>query len=95
MRFTDATPTLSETAWSVFGESVRNTTVIGSRIFNETCESFDELTGARVVDALTIALEPGKPVSVLVGLITFLLLSKQLAVRRAARVALEAHAHFD
>ena len=95
MRFTDATPTLSETAWSVFGETVRNATVIGGRILNETCESFDELTGARVVDALTIALEPGKPVSVLVGVITFLLLSKQLAVRRAAHLALEAHAHFD
>ena len=95
MRFTDATPTLTEAVWGVFGDVVQNATVIGEKVLNRTRYSFDGLTGARVVDALTIALEPGEPVSVLVGVIAFLLLAKQLAVRRAAQVALQAHCHLE
>jgi len=95
MRFTDATPTLTEAAWGVFGQFVQNATVIGGNVLNNTRYSLDELTGARLVDALTIALEPGKPVSFLVGVISFLLLAKQLAVRRAAQVALQAHCHLE
>tara|TARA_Y100000389_G_scaffold188767_1_gene211705 strand:+ start:223 stop:510 length:288 start_codon:yes stop_codon:yes gene_type:complete len=95
MRFTDATPSLSDAACGLFGGFVNNATVLGLKVLNDTRVSLDDLTGARVVDALTIALEPGEPVSVLVCVISLLLISKKLAVRKAALIALEAHSHLD
>lgn len=98
MRFTDATPSLTDVARVYVGQFLVNATAFSERVVNESIASFaslDELTGAKVVDAITVAVEPGKPVSILAGVVLFLLVAKHIAVRQCARNEIALHAKLE
>ena len=91
MRFTDATPSVTDVLWFFVQQVAANATAVGERALNSTLEAVDDLSGARVLDALVVAVEPGKPVSVGMGVLCLLVTARALAVRRAARGVLSLH----
>ena len=76
MRFTDATPSVTDVLWVFVQQVAANATMAGERALNSTFGAVDDLSGARVMDALVAAVEPGKPASIGVGVLCFLVMAR-------------------
>jgi hypothetical protein len=91
VRFTETAPGLVDVGVGFVEILYRNATANGARLFNNTVESLESLTGPRVLQAATAALEPGGAVSVLAVTFSLLACTRMLIARKEVSASMRAH----